>query len=173
MYKRIQPYKQRFVFCLGGGDYVFSEDPPGQMADGRCICPVAIPWLGLLYLTKDQANLRPSTGHRGRSSRHPPGSVPKKGLIRLIRDFSEICIDYMFLLLLLRVKDLAILDCRFGFSMPNYIFYQLERSGTQKYCENPTSHKRFVFVLQIMFFLIQILGRNLFVRFDNAKADTT
>ena len=37
------------------------------------------------------------------------------------------------------VKDLRILDCKFGFSRPNCIYYQLERSGGQEYGENTTN----------------------------------
>ena len=33
-------------------------------------------------------------------------------------------------------KDLASSGCKFGFSMPNCIYYQLERSGNQEYDEN-------------------------------------
>ena len=51
----------------------------------------------------------------------------------------EILTDYVFLYFLFRLKDLLILDCRFGFSKPDYIYYQLGRSGGQECGENPTS----------------------------------
>ena len=55
---------------------------------------------------------------------------------------------YLFLDFLFRIKDLAILDCRFGFSTPNYIYYQLERSGGEENGEIDLSN-----ILKKYFFL--------------------
>ena len=37
------------------------------------------------------------------------------------------------------LKDLVIFDCKIGLPMPNCMYYQPERPGGQKYCENPAN----------------------------------
>ena len=58
----------------------------------------------------------------------------------------------IFLHVLFGFKDLAILECRFGFSWPNHICNQLERSGGQECGEHIVELMVSIFKTSFVFF---------------------
>ena len=71
---------------------------------------------------------------------HLSGGGARKGINKASESFfPKFLYITFFSVFLFRLKDFACFDCRLGFSRPNYIYYQLERSGGQEYGENASN----------------------------------
>ena len=78
---------------------------------------------------------------------HLPGGSPPKGINKEISFcFLLFFIDYVFLTFLFRLNNFVILDCRLGFSKPNYIYYQLESTGGQEHGKNQQTYSLFIVI---------------------------